>query len=114
MPYGIFLCLLMTAVFPAQTNPREVVYGGAVTLGHQAVPLFANGYLIYIHQPNRLQVFRPDTQLAYDYEVPCVPEATRCSVGAVAVARNGAVALGMGYATGRGSSGGIRLLDERG
>jgi hypothetical protein len=111
---AVSLCLLMSLALPAQNSRREAVYGGAITLGGQVIPHFANGYLIYLHRPNRIQVFRPDTQLAYEYDVPCVPQTGSCSVASAAVTRNGVVALGIGYATGSGYSSGIRILDPVG
>jgi hypothetical protein len=114
MKAAIFLCLLMSGVPAAQAAPREAVYAGAVTLGGQAVPLFANGYLIYLHQPNRLQVFRPDTQLAYEYDVPCPPRTSNCSAGGVAVSHKGVAAVGIAYATTSGYASGIRVLDTTG
>lgn len=94
---------------------REAVYGGAVMLGGQVAPLFDKGYLIYLHQPNRLQVFGPDTQLAFEYEVPCPDGQHQCSTSAVAVDGKGNLAMGIGY---RGAGGlwtaGIRFTDPRG
>lgn len=111
MKYVLCLYFFVSAALPAQTAKREAVYFGAATIPHQAVPLFANGDLIYLTQPNRLQVFRPDTQLAFEYDVPCPPQTNHCSVSSVAVARKGVVALGIGYGD---FSSGIRFLDEAG
>ena len=114
MKCAICLYLLMSVVLPAQTARREAVYAGAVTFGGQVVPLFANGYLIYLRRPNRIQVFRPDTQLAFEYDVPCPLQTTICSVASVAVARNGVIALGIGYTTTSGYASGVRFLDQAG
>ena len=110
IPKILFIC----AVLAAQAAQREAVYAGAVSVGGQAVPLFANGYLVYLHRPNRLQVFRPDTQLAYEYDVPCPPQTSDCSVAGAGISKKGVAALGIGYLTGNGYAAGIRLLDDAG
>jgi hypothetical protein len=109
---AVGLCLLIAGVL--QPAPPETVYGGAVVLGGQIVPLFQNGYLIYLHSPNRLQVFRPDTQLAYEYEVPCPSPQGNCSVAGVTVTRKGIVALGIAYPAPSGYASGIRFVDQAG
>jgi hypothetical protein len=106
--------LLLVASLWAQVTPRQSVYANAVTLGGQAVPLFDKGYLIYLHRPNRLQVFRPDTKLAYELDVPCPAGANTCSVAGVGVSATGTVALGIGFRALQGYASGIRWLDGNG
>jgi hypothetical protein len=113
MKAAIGVCLLIAGVM-LQAAPRETVYGGAVVIGGQVVPLFQNGYLIYLHRPNRLQVFRPDTQLAYEYEVPCPSPQGNCSVTSVTVTRKGIVALGIAYPSPTAYASGIRFVDQAG
>src|SRR5436190_22724889 len=110
MKAAICLYLLVSGVLLAQVARREAVYGGTVNLADQVVPLLQNGHLIYLHRPNRLQVFRPNTQLAYEYDVPCPPGTSNCSVAGVAVTRKGVVALGIAYPTTGGYASGIRFL----
>ncbi len=114
MKVAIRLLLLIGAVLLAQAAPREAFYSRATSFGGQIVPLFANGYLVYLHQEKRLQVFRPDTELAYDYDVPCPPQTSHCGLEAVAVSREGVVALGIGFLTKNGYASGIRLIDAKG
>lgn len=114
MKYFLCLALLWSVLLPAETARREVVYGNAATIGGQVIPLFDKGYLIYLHQPNRLQVFRPDTQLAYEYDVPCPAGSSRCSAGGIAATRKGIVAIGIAYASGSGYTSGIRFLNPAG
>lgn len=114
MKVAIRLLLLIGAVLLAQAAPREAFYARATSFGGQVVPLFANGYLLYLNSDNRLQVFRPDTELVYEYNVPCPPQASSCSATAVALSPKGHVALGIGYTAANGHSGGIRFLDEAG
>jgi hypothetical protein len=111
---GAVRLYVLSILLAGQVTPREAIFAGAVTLGGQVVPLFANGYLIYLHQPNRLQVFGPDTQLAYEYDVPCPPQTSNCSVSGVAISREGIAALGIGYAITNGFTSGIRMLDKTG
>ena len=103
-----------TALLYGQTPPREAVYGGAVILGGQTVPRFDQGYLVYLHQPKRLQVFGPDTQLAYEMEVSCPAGVPRCGAGGFGVSRAGVVAIQIGYPTGNTYASGILLLDPKG
>jgi hypothetical protein len=109
MKTGLGLCLALS-LLAEHVAPREVVYPGASPVAGQTVPLFANGYLIYLHHPNRLQVLRPDTQLAYEYDVPCPAQISTCSVAAVAISREGMAAIAIGSRT----TSGIRLLDKIG
>jgi YD repeat-containing protein len=106
--------LLLVASLWAQVTPRQSVYANAVMLGGQAVPLFDKGYLIYLHRPNRLQVFRPDTKLAYELDVPCPAGANTCSAAGVGVSATGTVAVGIGYLASHGYTSGIRWLDSGG
>jgi hypothetical protein len=80
-------CMLLACSARAEQGSREVVYGGIGAIGCQIIPLYDKGYLVYLHYPsNRLQVFRPDTQLAYEMEAPFpttgarVPQARRLSL----------------------------------
>jgi hypothetical protein len=90
-----------------------MAYTSAVTLGGQVVPLFDKGYLIYLHQPNRLEVHRPDGQLAYNFDLPC-PSTGMCSAAAVAVDSKGNIAISFGYWTSTGAAAGIRVLNSQG
>lgn len=102
------LALLLTAsgAFAESTTPAT--YAEAFRVGHQIVPLYANGHLIYLERPSKLRVFRPDTTLAYRRDIPCPPPNTACSFTSVAVTRQGIVALGMAQPNG------IQLLDPTG
>jgi hypothetical protein len=108
-------CMLLACSALGQTTVREVVYGGIGAIGGQIIPLYDKGYLVYLHHPSdRLQVFRPDTQLAYDIQPAC-PTSGPCSPGSNAVTSNGVVALGYGYTSDAGIRvGGIRILDPQG
>ena len=109
-------CLLLFALsvcVQADSPVREMVYSRVSTTGGQVVPLFDNGYLIYPHQPNRLQVVRPDGHIAYDMELPC-PGTGTCSAAAVAVDSDGNVAVSFGYWTRAGRGSGIRILAPQG
>ena len=105
---------LACGAFSQQTS-REVVYAGIAAVGGQIIPLYDKGYLVYLQHPsNRLQVFRPDTQLAYEIDPPC-PASGTCSPGATAVTATGIVAVGYGYTSDAGIRvGGIRILDPQG
>jgi YD repeat-containing protein len=108
--------VLLAAIFAASNHAesfREVVYGGVATIGEQIVPLYDKGFLIYLHRPNRLQVFHPDTQPAFDFELSC-PGTGPCSASGVAVDAHGNTAIGFGYWTERGRAGGIRILNPQG
>ena len=109
-------CLLfitITSCLLAEFVVRERLYPGAVRLGGQVVPLFDKGYLIYLHQPNRLQVFRPDGQVAYDMELAC-PGAGTCSATGVSVDSAGSIAVGFAYWTRQGRASGVRILGPEG
>lgn len=107
------LLLLFAVLTPAEESLRHLVYGQAVTVGGQIVPTFDKGYLIYLHQPNRLQVFTPDGSLWFDQELAC-PGTGTCSAGPVAADSRGNVAVGFGYWTQQGKAGGIRILSSKG
>jgi hypothetical protein len=92
---------------------KEMVYSSAVTIGGQIVPLYDKGYLVYLHQPNRLEVHRPDGQLAYNFELPC-PGEVSCSAAAVAVNSTGNVAVSFGYSNSNGRAAGIRIMNPQG
>ena len=109
----LLVAVASAAVSHAEQANREVVYVSAVTQEGQVVPLYDKGFLIYQHQLNRLQVFRPDTQLAFDFELPC-PGTGQCSATAVAVDGHATVAVGFSYGNEKGRAGGIRLLDLKG
>lgn len=87
---------------------KSATYSEAFRVGHQIVPYFANGHLLYLHRPARLQVFRPDTTQAYNRDIPCPAPHTACSVTSAAVSRQGTVALGVAQPNG------IQLLDPAG
>jgi hypothetical protein len=109
----LFLVAVWGAAACAQPLTREVVYGGAVTLGGQIVPSYDKGFLMYLHEPIRLQVFRPDTQLAFDLELPC-PGTGHCSATAVAADGRDRIAVGFSYFGEKGRTAGIRMLDLKG
>jgi hypothetical protein len=97
---------------------RDITYSSIGVYGGQIIPSFEKGYLIFRHRPNRLQVFGPDTQLAFDFELPCPPgsgaEAGRCSASRVAVDARGNFAVGFGLMANGIRRGGIQILDSKG
>src|SRR3712207_1182450 len=105
-----FAAALICAAACTASEPSEATYPGAVGPN---VPLFDKGYLIYLRQPNRLQVFRPGGDSAIDMELAC-PGTGACSATGVAADSRGNVAVSFGYwkATGRGA--GIRILGPGG
>ena len=110
----MWLLLVLAAGFGQTAAPtREMVYSSAVTVGGQIVPLYDKGYLIYLHQPNRLEVHRPDGQLAYNFELPC-PGTGMCSAAAVAADSKGNIAVSFGYWDSNRRASGIRVLNSQG
>ena len=105
--------LLISSLALAAAPAREMVYSSAITMGGQIVPLYDKGYLVYLHQPNRLEVHRPDGKLAYNFDLPCPGEAS-CSAAAVAVNSKGNVAASFGYSNRSGRAAGIRIMDPQG
>jgi hypothetical protein len=105
--------LLVSSLALTAAPMKEKVYCNAVTMGGQIVPLYDRGYLVYLHQPNRLEVHRPDGQLAYNFELPCPGEGS-CSAAAVAVNFKGNVAVSFGYSNSNGRAAGIRIMNPQG
>ena len=105
--------LLVSSLTLTAALVKEMVYSSAVTIGGQIVPLYDKGYLVYLHQPNRLEVHRPDGQLAYNFELPCPSEGS-CSAAAVAVNSKGNIAVSFGYSNRNGRAAGIRIMDPQG
>jgi hypothetical protein len=113
MRHALLLAAVWVITVAVQPLTREVVYGGAVTLGDQVVPSYDNGFLMYLHHPNRLQVFRSDTRLAFDLELPC-PGTGQCSATATAADGHARIAVGFAYWSENGRASGIRILDLKG
>ena len=111
-PLLIALSSMLAAPMLAESN-KEVVYGSVARSGGEIVPMYDKGFLIYPHLPNRLQVFGPDTQVAFDLAMPC-PGTGDCSIGATAVDAHGNVAVGLGYWADGSRAGGIRILNRKG
>jgi hypothetical protein len=106
------LLLVLPAIAFAEAPVRELVYPAAV-VGGQIVPLYDKGYLIYLHRPNRLEVFRPDGSPAFNMDLPC-PGTGSCSAGWVAADSHGNIAVTFGYLNANGKRSGIRIVDGQG
>jgi hypothetical protein len=107
------LFLFLTALSPAQIPVREMVYPGAMTAPYQVVPTYDKGHLLYLHLPNRLEVFRPDGKLAFNPELPC-PGSGACSVAGAAVNSHGHIAVSLCYSRQSARACGIRILSSEG
>ena len=73
--------LLISSLALAAAPAREMVYSSAITMGGHDLR-HDKGYLVYLHQPNRLEVHRPDGKLAYNFDLPCPGEASRSAAAA--------------------------------
>lgn len=107
-------CLVAFAFFAQGGSPvRERIYPRAIRAGGQIVPMYDKGYLLYLHGSNRLEVFRPDGELAFDVQLPC-PATGGCSNAGAAVDSRGNVAISLGYSNSAGRAAGLRFLDPQG
>ncbi len=97
----------------AEESFRERDYLNAIRAGGHVVPRYDKGYLIYLNQPNHLDVHRPTGELAFNIEMEC-PGNGACSAGPVAADSKGNIAVGLAYFSAKGRTQGIRILSPQG
>src|SRR5688500_1788064 len=98
---ALWLFLVLTGFGQTEELVRTLDIWGASSSAGQIVPLYDKGYLIYLHRPNRLEVFRPDGQRAFNLDLPC-PGTGTCSAGAVTVDSRGNTAVSIASLTEKG------------
>lgn len=109
MTRAVFACVLAAVAASAET----VVFAGR-SFGAEPIPIVDKGQLIFLSSPNHIEVY--DRNGLLRFHAPVADEADRPVAGlnSAAVDAEGNVAITAVLTTGRGSAGGIVILDPAG